>query len=120
MKFPEWVRPAGWGAASGAVAIAIVGFSAGWVITTGTAAEMAEDQANQAVITAMTPICVARFNELAEMARETHIAALEEESSWSQGDYIEEQGWATMPGAEEPNDEIAEACSEKLLEAAGA
>jgi len=114
-KIPEWVKPAGWGGIVGAVVVAIIGFSAGWVVTSGTADEQAERQAKQAVIAALTPVCVAQFKKLVEEEETTHLAALEQESSWKQGDYIENQGWATMPGSKEPNAQVADACAEELL-----
>ncbi|HET7413204.1 MAG TPA: hypothetical protein VFJ18_11160, partial [Pararhizobium sp.] len=98
MQIPEWVKPAAWGAVGGAVAIAIVGFSADWVVTSGTAAEMVEAESESAVLAALTPICVAQFKSQTDVMRTTHLAALEEESSWQQSDYVVEQGWATMPG----------------------
>ena len=117
-KIPEWVKPAVWGGIVGAVVIAIIGFSASWVVTSGTANEQAERRAQQAVIAAMTPVCVAQFKKLAEEEQVTHLAALEQESSWKQGDYIENQGWATMPGSKEPNAQVADACAEELLKVA--
>ena len=47
--------------------------------------------------------------------RTTQLAALEEESFWGRGDYVEKQGWATMPGGDKPNDEVAEACATEVL-----
>ena len=119
-QMPEWIRPAAWGAVGGALAITIIGFSAEWVTTTGSAAAMAEDEAEQAVLLALTPVCVAQFRAETAQVRETQLAALEEESSWNQGDIVAEEGWATMPGAEEPNADLAEACAERLLEPAEA
>ncbi len=118
LQIPEWGKPAAWGAVGGAIVLAIIGFSAGWVVTSGTAQEMAEQQKDKAVIAALTPICVARFKSQTQEVRTTQLAALKEESSWKQGDYIEEQGWATMPGSKEPNDEVAEACASELLKLA--
>jgi hypothetical protein len=118
MQIPEWIKPAAWGAVGGAVLITIIGFSADWVVTSGSAEEMAEAEVERAVVAALTPVCVAQFRSVAEAARTTHLAALGEESSWQQPDYVEEQGWATMPGTEEPNEEVAEACADKLLELA--
>jgi len=117
-KVPEWVKPAVWGGIVGAVVIAIVGFNAGWVLTSGAADEQAERRAQQAVITALTPVCVAQFKKVPKEAQVTHLAALEKENNWQQGDYIEKQGWATMPGSKEPNDKVADACAEELLKAA--
>ena len=118
MRIPEWFKPAAWGAVGGAVAIAIVGFSADWVVTSGTAAEMAEAESDKAVLAALTPVCVAQFKLQTETARATHLTALQEESTWQQSDYVEEQGWATMPGNEAANADLAEACADELLKPA--
>ena len=115
MQMPEWIKPATWGALGGAIVITIIGFSADWVVTSGSAEEMAQTRSDKAVVAALTLVCVAQFRSVAEAARTTHLAALEEESSWQQPDYVVEQGWATMPGTEEPNEEVAGACAEKLL-----
>lgn len=116
----EWIKPAAWGAVAGAVAITIVAFSADWVMTTGSANAMATEEADQAVLSSLTPICVAQFRAETEQVRQEQLAALEDESSWSRGDIIADQGWATLPGMEEPNDDLAELCAERLLEAADA
>ena len=117
-KIPVWIKPAVWGGIVGAIAIAIIGFSADWVVTSGTANQQAERRAEQAVIAALTPVCVAQFKKIAKVEQATHLAALQEEGAWQQSDYIEEQGWATMPGSKEPNDEVADACAEALLKVA--
>lgn len=116
MQMPEWIKPAAWGAVGGAIAIAIIGFSADWVVTSGTAAKMAEAQSDEAVLAALTPVCVAQFQLQGADARQTHLAALQEESTWQQGDYVGDQGWATMPGTEGANNQVADACADKLLE----
>ncbi|MBI2978824.1 MAG: hypothetical protein HYY38_08405 [Rhodospirillales bacterium] len=117
-NIPEWVKPAVWGGIAGAVVITIVGFSADWIVTTGAADKQAERRAEQAVIAALTPVCVAQFKKMAKEKQTTHLAALKDENYWQRGDYIEEQGWATMPGSKEPNDEVADACAEELLKVA--
>ena len=108
------------GCVAGAVAVTVIGFSADWVMTTGSANAMAADESERAVLSALAPICVAQFRAETEQVREEQLAALEEESSWSRSDIVAEQGWATLPGMEEPNDDLAEVCSERLLEAADA
>ncbi len=50
-----------WGAAGGALALAAIGFSYGGWVTGGKAAEMAQRQAESAVVAALTPICVENF-----------------------------------------------------------
>ncbi|WP_340110190.1 hypothetical protein [Pikeienuella sp. HZG-20] len=116
----EWIKPSVYGAIAGAVAITIVGFSADWVMTSGSATELAEQQADRAVLAALTPVCVAQFRAESQAVRTTKLAALGEESSYKQGDFVADQGWATMPGTDKANDAVADACADKLLEAAGA
>ena len=115
---PEWFKPAVWGAVAGAVVIAIISFSAGWVVTSSSAHKMAEQQGEKAVIAALTPICVAQFKSQTQDIKTTKLAALKGESSWARGDFVEKQGWATMPGAKEPEDEVAGACANELMKLA--
>ena len=58
MNIPKWLKPGLQGAAVGAVALAIVGFSWGGWVTGGTAKQMAEDQAKLEVVAALVPICI--------------------------------------------------------------
>lgn len=115
VRIPEWVKPAFWGATGGAILIAVVGFSTGWVVTSGSAKSTAERQVDSAVISALTPICVAQFKSEPQAEQTTHLAALQKENSWERSDYVEKQGWATMPGSNKSNDVVAEACTSELL-----
>jgi hypothetical protein len=117
-KVPQWTKPAVWGGVVGAVAIAVVGFSAGWVVTSSSAEKMAEQKGEKAAIAALTPICIAQFKGQPQEVRTTQLAALKGESSWQRGDYVEKQGWATMPGSKEPDDEVADACATELMKIA--
>ena len=112
---PVWLKPGIIGAIVGAVAVAIVGFGTSYIVTTSSAQEMAEDAGDKAVLAALTPICVEQFKQLTAQAQTTQLAGLKDESSWSRGDYVEERGWATMPGMEEPNDDVADACASQLM-----
>lgn len=114
----KWIEHTLWGAGAGAVVVMIVGFSTGWVVTNGTAEEMAERRADNAVISSLTPICVAQFKNQTQQEEETHFTALEEKDSWNREDYISEHGWATMPGNKEANDEVADACASELMKIA--
>lgn len=84
----------------------------GWM-SPGRAAKLGSERAEAAVIEALTPICVAKFQQDTE--REAKLAALKEASSWSRDDYVVEQGWATMPGSDEPEQGIASACVSRIL-----
>jgi hypothetical protein len=113
MQVPTWTKPALWGAAVGAVGLAIIGFSAGWVVSSDTAMDMATQRSQQAVIASLTPICIAQYQSTSGDA--TLLASLEGKSSWTRGDFVEEQGWATMPGSQTPNSQVADACAIELL-----
>jgi len=107
-----WFKPAVWGAIVGVVATMIVGFSSlGWTLGS-TAERMAADRANSAVITALTPSCVARFMEQTSAAAK--LAEFQKVESWKQREFIEAGGWATPRGGKTPNTGVATACAEEL------
>ena len=67
-------------------------------------------------VTALTPICVAKF--LQNSDANANLAALQKIStSWEQGDYLQKGGWVTQPGATSSDYHLARACAEKLLQA---
>jgi hypothetical protein len=112
-KLPVETTPFLWGAVSGAVALAIVGFTwGGWMSSSG-AERMAATRADAATIAALSPICVSQFQ--AAPKAKASLAALKGTSTWEQADYVRKGGWATMPGSkEESNREVAAACAEAL------
>jgi hypothetical protein len=112
MKSHPEIVPAAWGAAAGAVALAVIGFSlGGW--TLGSSAEkMAATRAEAATIAALTPLCVAKFEAQADAASKR--AELRKATSWDRTSYVEKGGWATLPGSNAPNPEVARACAEQL------
>ena len=112
MNIPPEVKPALWGAAGGAVALAIVGFTWGGWVTKGTAETQASSRANSAVVAALAPICVDKFRHASGAT--ASLAELKKTNSWSQGAFVEKGGWATMPGSENPDSAVARACAEKL------
>ena len=63
MQVPSETKPALWGAAGGAVALAIVGFTCGGWVTTGTANKLADERADSAVVAVLTPICMEKFQQ---------------------------------------------------------
>jgi hypothetical protein len=74
---------------------------------------MPNERAEVAVVAALTPICVAKFEAQADASRKlsqfTGVA-----TSWDQSSFIENGGWATMPGSDTPNSAVAHASAEKL------
>jgi hypothetical protein len=113
MKSHPEVKPALWGAVIGAAAMAIVGFWAlGWTLASS-AERMAKERSEEAIVAALTPVCVAKFDAQADAS--TQLLELKQIStSWDKRSFIEKGGWATMPGSETPNPDVASACAEKL------
>jgi len=112
MNTPEWLKPGLYGAAAGAVALAIVGFSWGGWVTGGTAEKMASEQARLEVVAALVPICVEQSSQDPQVV--ATLAQLKDASSYQRSDMLMKAGWATMPGSSDPNRQVASACMEKL------
>lgn len=101
-----------WGMASGAVIMAIVGFSQlGWK-TAASAEQLAQDRADTAVVAALVPFCVAKAQEDTEQAALAKFRT--EQSSYSRSDLVVKAGWATLGMAKSPDSALASACSAKL------
>ena len=109
------VKTVFWSAVGGALVWWIV-LSAvlGW-ITVGSAEKKAEEQVQAAVLDLWTPICVEKFNQ--DSDRKEKLEALKKENSWQYEAFVTKQGWATMPGAEEPERGIAKTCADQILAA---
>ncbi len=112
MNIPEWLKPALYGTAAGAVALAIVGFSWGGWVTGGTAKQMAANQASLEVVAALAPICVEQSKQDPQVV--DTLAQLRDAGSWQRSDMLMKAGWATMPGSSDPNRDVARACMETL------
>jgi hypothetical protein len=111
MKIPVETKPALWGVAGGAIALAIAGFTWGGWVTGGKAEAEATQRANAAVVVALAPVCVEKFNHTPDAA--ANLAALTKADSWSRGDFVEKGGWATLPGSNPPTQvtAVAQACA---------
>ena len=112
MLIPSWLKPSLSGAAVGAVALAIAGFSWGGWMTSGAAKQMASDMASLEVIAALVPICVEQSNQDPKI--EETLFELREAKNYQRADVLMKAGWATMPGSSRPNRNLAKACMEEL------
>lgn len=100
------------GAAVGAIATIVIGFNwGGWTLG-GTAKELAQKSATSAVVAALAPICVDRFQHATDSP--ATLVELKKISSWQQGSFVEKGGWATFPGSTTPDSAVARACGELL------
>ena len=109
----EVIKPLVQGVAIGAIVLLIVIFWTGWVVTSSKAEVQGKDMAKAAVIEALVPICVEQFAQDPNKAE--RLEALKEKSSYQRDNYVEEMGWATMPGAESPVRGVADACAKRIL-----
>jgi hypothetical protein len=104
-----------WSAVGGALVWWIVlGAVFGWM-PAGRADRQAGEQAKAAVLDALAPICVERFQQ--DTDRVQKLAALKQGNVWQRDTFVTKQGWATMPGAEEPGSGVAVECAIRILAA---
>lgn len=100
----------------GAIAMMILGLSMGWFVTSGRALASATDMSSQAVKDQLVPICQHQFNAQADQAGK--LEGLRKMKEWERGPFIEEKGWATMPGSESSVAGVAVQCARRLVESA--
>ncbi len=110
----EYIKPFVWGLAVGAIVLLIVIFSTGWVVTSGSAQTKAGEMAEEAVLKRLAPICVTQFKQ--DPSKEERLKELKKVDSWKRGEYVQKQGWATMPGETEADRNVADECARRLVE----
>lgn len=118
MQAPTWLKPAIMGAIAGGIATMIVGFNyGGWYL--GSSAEtLANRQSNAAVVAALVPVCVSQSQVDPEgIAKLKAFSAIK--STYEQRDFVMKAGWATMPKADGPNQDLASACAGVLATTTG-
>jgi hypothetical protein len=104
-----------WMAVAAAVVTMIVGFGWGGWVTGSTAGTMAKASAEEAVTKRLAPMCVIRARQ--DPKKDERFKELTDTSAWQRGDYVKKQGWATMPGEQEPDGRIADECAKLLVPA---
>jgi alpha/beta superfamily hydrolase len=108
----QWVPPALFGAGTGALALAIVGFSwGGWVTASG-AQRMSSDAAAIAVAASLTPYCLERSKS--DPLSAGILADIKIARAFQRAGLVEQAGWATPLGEERPNRQLAAACGQAL------
>jgi hypothetical protein len=116
MKISEAAAPLFWGAVGGAIILAIVGFKWGGWVTAGTAEQMASAQSQNAVVNALVPYCVAKFERLPDAP--TQWAKLKKADDFDQGGMLEKAGVVSPPGSKiggDASDAVANACATRLV-----
>jgi hypothetical protein len=113
----EYIKPFVWGMVVGSVVLLIVIFSAGWVVTSGSAEAEAKAIATDAVMNRLAPIAVAQFMQ--DPNREERLKELKKLKLWGENNrsaYVEKQGWATMPGEKEADSKVADEVARRLMD----
>jgi hypothetical protein len=99
-----------WAIIGSVVLTIIAGFNWGGWVTTGTAQEMAD----AAVVQRLAPICIDQFNQ--DPGKGQKLIEFNKARNYQKDDYVMEQGWATMPGEENPDNKVADACVKLLVQ----
>ena len=81
-------------------------------MTDGKARQMAAHQSRNHVVAALSLICIDQSTRDPQLVE--RLAAIKAASSWSRGDLVMKNGWATMPGTTEANRQVAIACADKV------
>jgi len=120
VRFRDWWREARptktvvfWSWIGSVVLTMIIGFAWGGWVTGGTARSMAQTIADEAVVKRLAPICVLQATR--DPGKAQRLEALGKTDSWQRSEYVEKQGWATMPGEEKPDSKVAEECTRLLM-----
>ena len=108
MNTPEWLKPGIYGALIGAVFFGAVGFSWGGWVTGGGANKMANAMSHDNVIAALLPVCLDMSRT--DSDRIAKMATIQEAASYKRRDAVMQAGWATMPGSDTPDRDLAQAC----------
>jgi alpha/beta superfamily hydrolase len=95
------------GAAAGAVATIVVGFSWGGWLLGSTADKMTKDQSELAVVAALAPVCADKFRALPDAEAKT--VALSKAESWKRGEEFPKE-FVTLPGETYPSSALVKAC----------
>lgn len=104
-----------WAILGAAVLTIAVGFIWGGWVTGGGSTKAGVQVGKDAVIERLAPICVAQFNQDPDNAAK--LEELKGMTVYKRNQYIQDQGWATMPGEASPDRNVADACATLLLQA---
>jgi alpha/beta superfamily hydrolase len=100
------------GAAAGAVATMFVGFYWGGWSLGSTAAKMAKERSELAVIVALAPVCADKFRALPDA--DAKKVVLSKVDSWKRRDEFPKE-LVTLPGESYPSSALVDACTTLLL-----
>jgi len=100
------------GAAAGAIATIVFGFSWGGWSLGSTADKIAKERSELAVVAALAPVCADKFRALPDA--EAKKVALSKVEPWKRGEEFPKE-FVTLPGETYPSSALVYACSTLLL-----
>jgi len=100
-----------WAIIGAVIVTVIVGFGFGGWVTSGAAQKLTDD----AITQRLASICVGQFDQ--DLQKDQKLIELKDTSSYQRDDYVTEQGWATMPGEAETDNEVASGCAKLIVKA---
>jgi hypothetical protein len=102
-----------WSCVACIAATTIVGFrGAGWE-TASTAANQAQLAVIDARARVMAAICVERFEKSQNAADQ--LVSLKKDSDWQRMQFIQDAGWANLPGKADPVSGAVDICLKRIL-----
>ena len=104
-----------WSTAGCMAAVVILGFTWGGWVTSGTAADRADQAASQATAKLAASICASRFLTAPDAAAQ--LAAFQKQDTYDRSDFLKKGGWATVAGGKSPVSGAASLCADKLASA---
>lgn len=111
----NWFKPAVGGAIFGAALVMAVGFTVGGWVTGSTSKRLIASNITDGVALALTPYCIEKSK--ADPSAANILAEFKSAPTYSRRSIIEESGWATPLGSDQPNTALASACSGELAKA---
>lgn len=101
-----------WSVVATVVLTVIVGFNWGGWVTGGTARKLTDD----AITQRLSLICVGQFNQ--DPQKDQKVTELKDTRSFERDNYVQDQGWATMPGEANSDSKIADGCAKLIVQSA--
>ncbi|HVZ02413.1 MAG TPA: hypothetical protein VHA35_23105 [Dongiaceae bacterium] len=101
-----------WSFIVGAAAMLVLTLSTGWLTTQGVVHQKAE----AARTAALVPFCVAKAQQdpLWKSNDDKHSSAAFLKKTWDRDTFVEDAGWATLPGSDSADANVAEGCATAL------
>lgn len=108
MNSPDWLKPGIHGALLGAVLAGALGFTWGGWVTPGTLDARAMAMARDNFVASMVPVCLDMARTDPERAAK--LDTIRAAATDQRRDALIATGWATMPGADAPDRDVAQSC----------